>query len=421
MNIRQRLIIMNFMEFGAWGAYLTSMGSFLVSAGLGSHISSFYAAQGIVSLFMPALMGIIADRWIPAQKLLALCHAVTGLLMCTSFVYCTQNANVIDFGTLYSLYFLSIGFFMPTIPLSYSVAYSALEREGLDTVKNFPRIRIFGTIGFILTMLAVDWSGFQTSAAQFAVSGVISLLLSLYSFTLPNCKCTSGKGRSFVDALGLRAFTLFKSKHMAVFFIFSMLLGGALQITNGYANPFISSFGAMKEYNGTFGVEHANTLISLSQMSETFCILLIPFFLKRFGIKIVVLISMLAWTLRFAFFGMGNPGDGVWLLVLSMIVYGVAFDFFNISGSLFVNKEAPTEVRSSAQGLFVLMTNGLGATIGTLVAGIVINHYTHTEFVDGIRYTVGDWATCWYIFAAYCLFLAIAFAILFKKRAQIQN
>lgn len=403
------------MEFGAWGAYLISMGSFLVSVGLGSYISYFYAAQGIVSIFMPALMGVIADRWIPAQKLFALCHTITGLCMLTSTTYCFSTENI-SFTILFPLYFLSIAFFMPTIALSYSIAYQSLEKEGMDTVKEFPQIRTFGTIGFILSMLCIDWCGLQSSAGQFAVSGLISLLLAVYGMTLPACLCAKKKN----DHLGLKVFSLFNERRMAIFFIFSMFLGGALQITNGYANPYISSFGALQEYKGTFGVDHANTLISISQISETLCILLIPFFLKRYGIKLVILMSMIAWGIRFLFFGLGNPGDGVWLLILSMIVYGIAFDFFNISGSLFVNKEAPAEIRSSAQGLFMLMTNGLGATIGTLVAGGIINYYTHSEIVNGNRYTLGDWSTCWYIFAAYCLIIAIAFSILFKEKTKAE-
>ncbi|ETK12053.1 hypothetical protein T235_12135, partial [Tannerella sp. oral taxon BU063 isolate Cell 8/11] len=274
---------------------------------------------------------------------------------------------------------------------------------------------------FICSMWAVDLTGFQTSAMQFVICGALGILLALYAFTLPNIPVSRGMERkSFVEALGLNAFRLFRKRQMAVFFIFSMMLGVSLQITNGFANPFIASFESVAEYADTFGVQHANILISLSQVSETLCILLIPFFLRRYGIKTVVLIAMVAWILRFALFGIGNPGGGVWLLVLSMIVYGVAFDFFNISGSLFVDRETDPSIRSSAQALFFLMTSGVGATVGTLGAQVVVNafcQWTDVETAGGVKtLLVGDWATVWYLFAGYSLLVTVFFAILFPYK-----
>lgn len=406
MMLKIRLALMNFLEFAVWGAYLTSMGTYLVNHGMAQHIGIFYAMQGIVSIFMPAIMGIVADRWIPAQRLLGFCHLIAGLFMGAMVYYANTAGGDIAFGTLFTLYSISVAFYMPTLALSNSVAYNALTKAGLDTVKDFPAIRVFGTVGFICTMWLVDLMGFQANEFQFATSGVIGILLFLYTFSLPACPVSSGNEKqSISEALGLKAFALFKQKRMAIFFIFSMLLGVSLQITNGFANPFITSFGSIPEYADTFGVQHANMLISLSQMSETVCILLIPFFMKRFGIKNVMLIAMFAWVLRFGLFGAGNPGSGVWMFILSMIVYGVAFDFFNISGSLFVDKSTDSEIRSSAQGLFMLMTNGIGATIGTLGAQQVVNHFT----VDGVT----EWQPCWYIFAAYALVVGVAFALMF--------
>lgn len=409
MMLKIRLALMNFLEFAVWGAYLTSMGTYLVNHDMAQHIGIFYAMQGIVSIFMPAIMGIVADRWIPAQRLLGFCHLIVGLFMGAMVYYANTAGGDIAFGTLFTLYSISVAFYMPTLALSNSVAYNALTKAGLDTVKDFPAIRVFGTVGFICTMWLVDLMGFQANENQFATSGVIGILLFLYTFSLPACPVSSGNEKqSISEALGLKAFALFKQKRMAIFFIFSMLLGVSLQITNGFANPFITSFGSIPEYADTFGVQHANMLISLSQMSETVCILLIPFFMKRFGIKNVMLIAMFAWVLRFGLFGAGNPGSGVWMFVLSMIVYGVAFDFFNISGSLFVDKSTDSEIRSSAQGLFMLMTNGIGATIGTLGAQQVVNYYT----IDGVT----EWQSCWYIFAAYALVVGIAFALIFRPK-----
>lgn len=415
MNTKMKLILMNFLEFAVWGAYLTSMGTYLAGAGFGSIIGWFYAIQGVVSMFMPGIMGIVADRWIPAQRLLGLCHLMAGLLMGAAGIYgLGENVNM---GVLFTLYACSVAFYMPTLALSNSVAFNALTKAGLDTIKDFPPIRVFGTIGFICTMWVVDLAGFQPTSKQFIVSGAISVILALYCQTLPACpikgKSENAEKQSFVQALGLDAFKLFKDYKMAIFFIFSMLLGVSLQITNGYANPYITSFGGIAEYANTFGAQHANILISLSQISETCCILLIPFFLGRFGIKKVMMIAMGAWVLRFGLFGTGNPGPGVWMFILSCIVYGVAFDFFNISGALFVDKNTNESIRSSAQGLFMIMTNGIGATVGTLTAQEIVNHFVYNQPEAA---QLEGWRTCWFIFATYALVVLVLFALIFRPK-----
>ena len=411
MNLKIRLAVMNFLEFAVWGAYLTCMGLYLGRIGMASEIGYFFAVQGIVSIFMPAIMGIVADKWIPAQRLLGYCHLLAGVFMFASAYYGYQAGSDVQFGILFMLYSISVAFFMPTIALVNSVAYNALTKAGMDTVKDFPPIRVFGTIGFICSMWLVDLAGFKDNELQFVTSGVLSIFLFLYTFTLPACPLApKGQVKSFVDALGLRAFTLFKQKEMAIFFIFSTLLGVSLQVTNGFATPYIESFKAIPEYASTFGVQHANILYSLSQVSETCCILLIPFFMKRYGIKQVMLIAMFAWVLRFGFLGMGNPGTpGVILFVLSMLIYGVAFDFFNISGSLFVDKTTDPAIRSSAQGLFMLMTNGLGASIGSIAAQAVVNANTSADGVVA-------WTTVWMTFSIYALVVGVVFALIFRPK-----
>ncbi|MBQ7421898.1 MAG: MFS transporter [Prevotella sp.] len=410
MNLKVRLAAMNFLEFAVWGAYLTCMGIYLGNIGMASHIGAFFAMQGIVSIFMPALMGIIADRWVPAQRLLGICHLLAGLFMFAAAYYGKSHVSNASFGVLFSLYSVSVAFYMPTLALTNSVAYNALTKAGMDTVKDFPPIRVFGTIGFICSMWFVDIMGFKSDQNQFVTSGVLSILLFLYTFTLPGCETNrTGNAQNLVDAFGLRAFTLFKQKKMAVFFIFSMLLGVSLQITNGFATPFIESFKVLPEYADSFGVKYPVILYSLSQVSETLCILMIPFFMKRYGIKNVMLIAMFAWVLRFGLLGLGNPGGGVWMFLLSMIVYGVAFDFFNISGSLFVEQSTDAGIRSSAQGLFMLMTNGIGATLGSLAAQAVVTAHT-----DAMGNT--EWPSCWFIFAAYALVVGIAFALIFRPK-----
>lgn len=416
MKLKIRLSVMNFLQFAVWGAYLTCMGIYLSNAGLGSNIGWFYAVQGIVSIFMPAIMGIIADRWIPAQRLLGICHLVAGLFMLACTWYGATQPTV-EFGKLFALYTISVAFYMPTLALSNSVAYCSLTKAGMDTVSDFPPIRVFGTVGFICMMWFVDLLGFKNSYMQFAVSGVVSLVLFVYSFTLPHCPTApKGERRTLADSFGLKAFKLFRNRKMAIFFIFSMLLGVSLQITNGYATPFIDSFNVDPQYTDTFGVRYPVILYSISQFSETFCILLIPFFMKRYGIKQVMLIAMFAWVLRFSFLGLGNPGSGVWLFILSMIIYGVAFDFFNISGSLFVDKSTDPALRSSAQGIFMLMTNGIGATLGSLGAQAVVNAFTHSVPFNGQTYTVGNWNTCWFIFAAFSLVVGVLFALMFRPQ-----
>lgn len=414
-SLKLRLIVMNFLQFAAWGAYLTSMGSYLATAGFAENIWLFYAMQGIVSIFMPAVMGIVADRWIPAQRLFGLCQLVAGGMMIACGIVGMEES--VSFNMLFALYSLSVAFYMPTIALANSVAFNAMTHAGMDTVKDFPSIRIFGTIGFICTMWVVDLCGFQTTSMQFVVSGIIGVLLAFYAQTLPACPVSSGDGekKSLFEALGLDAFKLFREKQMAIFFIFSIFLGVSLQVTNGYANTYITSFKDIAEYADTFGAQHANILISLSQVSETCCILLIPFFLKRFGIKKVMMIAMLAWVLRFGLFGLGDTGAGVWMFVLSCIVYGVAFDFFNISGALFVDQNTDSKIRSSAQGLFMIMTNGLGASIGTWAAGQVINKVVYACPVD---MQLDGWRTSWLIFAAYSFVVLVFFTFIFNPKKK---
>lgn len=415
--IKIKLAAMNFLEFAVWGAYLTSLGIYLANAGLGDKIYWFYTIQGIVSIFMPAIIGIVADRWIQAQRTLSICHLIAGLTMIAAFYYCYSSERV-EFAPLFALYTISVAFFMPTIGLANSVAYTSLSKAGLDTVKHFPPIRVFGTIGFIASMLLtnfliIDGVSMQTTYFQLLSSGILSIILALYALTMPNCPTAKGGSSSISEALGLKAFTLFKDKKMAIFFIFSMLLGVSLQITNSYGSTFISAFTQIAEYADTWGAQNATALISLSQMSETLCILLIPFCLKRFGIKGVMMIAMLGWVLRFGFFGLGNPGSGVWLFIMSMIVYGVAFDFFNISGSLYVDKQTDPSMRSSAQGMFMLMTNGVGATFGTLAAGAVVNNYVFRPGIEPMQ-AIEGWHISWYIFAAYALAVAVLFWLIFK-------
>ncbi|MHA4806943.1 nucleoside permease [Flavitalea flava] len=402
MTIKFRLILMNFLEFFVWGSWLISLGGYMFNTlhFTGIQVGSVYGTMGIASLFMPGLLGVVADRWVNAERLLGACHLLGAALLLWA-------STVADYPTLYTIMLLNAMFYMPTIALNNTVSYIVLEKKGFNIIKDFPPIRVWGTVGFICAMWLVDISGWTSSRLQLYVSAGAGLLLGIYAFTLPSCTpVPTGEKKSFASSLGLDAFVLFKKRKMAIFFLFAMFLGVALQITNAFGLPFINDFS--KTYSGSFAVNHPNLLTSISQISETLFILAIPFFLNRFGIKKVMLISICAWVFRFGLFGIGNPGSGLIFLVLSMIVYGMAFDFFNISGSLFIEKEAPITIRASAQGLFMIMTNGLGAFLGGAFSGWVIDHFTQ----DGIR----DWQSIWFVFAGYALILGLIFPFAFAYK-----
>ncbi|MGH8130863.1 MAG: nucleoside permease [Steroidobacteraceae bacterium] len=402
MSIKFRLTVMNFMQFFVWGAWLISLGAYMiVTLGFsGRQVGSVYATMGVASLFMPGLMGIVADRWLNAERLYGILHLLgAGLLLWAS--------TVRDFDTLYVIMLLNALVYMPTIALNNAISYKVLEQRGLNVIQKFPPIRVWGTVGFIVAMWMVDFADWTKSALQLYISAGAAVFLGIYGFTMPKCPPARDVAkRSIAAALGLDAFVLFRRTQMLVFFVFAMMLGAALQITNAFGGAFLADFTTV--YPDSFGVLHPNLLLSISQISETLFILTIPFFLQRFGIKIVMLISIFAWVFRFGLFAVGDPGAGLWMLVLSMITYGMAFDFFNISGSLFVDREAETTIRASAQGLFMIMTNGLGAFIGSMAAGLVVDHFT----VGGMK----DWQSIWLTFAGYALALGLVFPFLFRYR-----
>lgn len=422
-SLKIRLSTLGFLEFAVWGSYLVSLGMFLGSVGLGKYILWFYAVQGLVSLFMPGLIGMLADRYIPAQRMMSLCHVIAGAFMIAAGWYAMSaigEDQPVRFAPLFTLYTISVAFFMPTIGLNNSVAFSAMTKAGMDTIKEFPPIRVFGTVGFIcaelfVNFVEIDGQTIQHTFYQMFVCGIISFILAVYALTMPPCDTNNSARISVAEALGVSAFRLFKRRDMAVFFIFSMLLGVSLQLTNSYGTTFIEHFAKVEQYQHDFFAANPTFLISLSQVSETLCILLIPVCLRRFGIKGVMLMSMFAWVFRFGFFGLGNTAvSGVWLLILSCIVYGVAFDFFNVSGGLYVDSQTKPEMRSSAQGLFMIMTNGIGASLGTFLAGtFVINKNVFADGLDAVQQLAG-WRESWFIFAAYALVVAVAFYFCFK-------
>lgn len=416
MSLKIRLIVMNFLQFFIWGSWLLTIGAywFQNKGWSGTDFGAIFSTMGIASLFMPAIAGIIADRWMNAEKLYGIFHIIGGIML---FIVPQINNPSLLFWVM----LINMMFYMPTIALAITISYASMKSASMDVIKDYPPIRVYGTIGFIVALWNISLLGFETSPMQFYVASVSSFILGLYAFTLPKCP-PKGKSQStsLVDSLGLKAFALFKNAKMALFFIFSLLLGASLQLTNAYGDTFLHDFAKINEFKDAVAVKYPAIIMSISQMSETLFILTIPFFLKRFGIKKVMLMSMIAWVLRFGLFAYGDPGTGLWMLILSCVVYGMAFDFFNISGSLFVETQSPASIRASSQGLFMMMTNGFGAFLGSFISGILIdNFYTKP---DGNF----DWQGIWLAFTIYSLIVAILFAVLFKhkhnpKELELQN
>ena len=411
MNIKFKLTLMSFLQFFVWGAWLITVANYWFGSKnwSGAEFGAIFSTLGLSSIVMPALTGIIADKWINAEKLYGILHIMGGLAL----MYLPQ---VEDPTTFYYVIFAAMLCYMPTISLSNSIAYNILKTNNFDVVKVFPPIRVWGTIGFIAAMWITNLTGNKASYNMFYLSAIAAFVLGIYSFTLPKCPPQKliATDATLGEKLGLNAFKLFGTYKMALFFIFSMFLGGALQLTNMYGDVYLSEFSKVPEYADSIVVKYSTIIMSISQISETLFILAIPFFLKRFGIKQVMLISMLAWVLRFGLFAFGNPVDGLWMIILSCIVYGMAFDFFNISGSLFVETTTDSKIRSSAQGLFMMMSNGFGAFFGGLISGIVIDKFfTH----EGIR----DWHNIWLAFSGYALVIAVLFAVFFKHQHQPEH
>ncbi|UOE46379.1 nucleoside permease [Mucilaginibacter sp. SMC90] len=407
MNIKFRLILMNFMQFFIWGAWLLTIGAywFQDKHWSGAQFGAIFSTMGISAIFMPALTGIIADRFINAEKLYGIMHIFGAASLFTLPLITNPSA-------FFWVMLINMVFYMPTLSLSITVAYSALKGGNKDVVKDYPPIRIWGTIGFIAALWTVSLTHNETSPNQFYIASAVALALGLYSFSLPKCPPLSAKttNKSFADSLGLNAFKLFKDPKFAIFFGFSMLLGAALQLTNAYGDTFIQDFKNIAIYKDSVGVKYPAIIMSISQFSETFFILAIPFFLRKFGIKYVMLFSMLAWVLRFGLFAFGDPAGGLWMIVLSCIVYGMAFDFFNISGSLFVETQATPDIRASAQGLFMMMVNGFGAFFGSIASGLIIDKFFLLP--GGEK----DWHGIWLTFAGYALVIAVIFPFVFKYK-----
>ena len=441
-GIKFRLTIMSFLQFFVWGAWLTTIGTYCTE-GKGWSFGQFgaiFSTLALSSILMPSIIGIIADKWMRAERLYGLLHLSYGaiLLLVPNLAWIQTNfpslAKMPEYDLLYWVIFAAMICYMPTISLSNSVSYRILKMYNRDVVKDFPPIRVFGTIGFILAMWTTNLSGSKDNSMQFVIAGTIAILLGLYAFTLPACppQSQTEEKKSIIEMLGLDAFKLFGNYQMALFFLFSMLLGAALQLSNMYGDAYLSSF-----TKGSTVEKYSTIIYSISQVSETIFILTIPFFLKRFGMKKVMLLALIAWVLRYGFFAIGETSVGTIFIGLSCIVYGMAFDFFLISGSMYIETTTDSKIRSSAQGLFIMMTNGFGAFFGTIASSIIIEKFylIHSEIsrntvlvinkVNNIELELPnvttDWSGAWTLFAIYSLVVAVLFGLMFKQKHEGVN
>lgn len=406
---------MNFLQFFVWGAWMMTLGhyGFVEKQWNGAQFGLVFSTMGFASLIMPTLFGIIADKW-KANYVYAILHFLFGATM---LFLPTIDSPVTFFWVL----LLAMSFYMPTIGLTNSINFRVLKDHGKDPVVHFPPIRVWGTVGFIVAMWVTnfftkDWGLGHSIKVSFVIAAIVAFVLGVYSMiSLPVIQSENralNAKKTWVQKLGLEAFVLFKQKKMALFFIFSLLLGAALQLTNAYGDSFLQDHHVFPK--GELINNFSTMILSISQISETLFILAIPFFMKRFGIKRVMFFSMIAWVLRFALFGMAdNSMMGFALIIASCIIYGMAFDFFNISGALFVEQNTDASIQSSAQGVFMLMTNGVGAVLGNIVAGLVI-----AKWFEDPQTLVKDWAGIWLTFAAYALVVGILFLIFFKYKHE---
>ncbi len=443
--MKTRLSILYILQFGVWGCYLTCFGQFLGAGGLGADIAWFYAAIGLVSILTPPLLGRLADRTGRPELLLGLCHLAAACVMLVLWRYGMTHPKL-EFGVFYPLYLVFLALYMPTMALANTSTFGLLTQHGHNTVTAFPTIRIWGTVGFVGAMWFVNsayWHDgalgfafsdandaghlrFQYNAMQLLCSGIVGLAAAAYSFSLPRLKPADKTTAKAPSAMSLPAAlrAMFSRRDIAIFLCFVVFTGVCLQISNGFATPFITHFMGIPEYAHSLASGNATMLFSLSQIAEAVCILLVGISLKWRGIRYVYAIGLLAWALRFLLFGTGNPGDGLWMLVGSMLVYGIAFNFITIAGHLHIQQVAPEGTKGFAQGLMMFMSNGLGATFGTIAAGAIVNHWCHWQPVaiadtgTTMRLFMGDWQWPWLIFAAYTLAILLLWLALTHPRKK---
>ena len=405
MNVttRVKLSTMMFLEFFIWGSWFVTLGTFLDKnlSATGSQTAAVFSTQSWGAIIAPFIIGLIADRFFNAEKILGVLHIVGAILM-----YQMYHAVNVDVFYPYVLGYMVL--FMPTLALVNSVAFNQMQ----DAEKEFSTIRFWGTIGWIVAGLFISYlfiwdspEGLQSGLLKntFLMAGIASLILGLFSFALPKTppKVAKGEKVKLSDILGLDALSLLKDKNFAVFFISAILICIPLAFYYQNAHPFLSSI----------GVEEPTGKMAIGQVSEALFLLLIPVFFKRFGFKITILVGMLAWAVRYALFAYGNAGELSFMLIIGIALHGVCYDFFFVSGQIYTNSRAGEKYKSAAQGLITLATYGVGMLIGFEVAGMITDSY---KLADGAI----DWKMVWIIPAGIALVVFLLFSVFFTDKKE---
>jgi nucleoside transporter len=407
---RFQLSAMMFLEFFIWGAWFVTLGTFLINNlhASGAETGAVFSTQSWGAIIAPFIIGLIADRYFNAEKILAILHLVGAVLM-----YQMYSAPDVSVFYPYALGYMIL--FMPTLALVNSISFNQMK----DTEKDFPPIRVWGTIGWIVAGLAISlvflWDKEVNVKAgmmknTFLLASIASLILGIFSFTLPKTppKVTKGTKVKVSEILGLDALKLLKDKNFLIFFIASILICIPLAFYYQYANPFLQDI----------GMKNPTAKMSLGQFFEIFFLLMLPFFFKKFGFKITILAGMLAWAIRYALFAYGNAGDLTFMLIIGIILHGICYDFFFVSGQIYTDAKAGPKFKSAAQGLITLATYGVGMLIGFEVAGLIKDSYTTTSIVNNVSTVVNDWKMIWIIPSGIALVVFLLFAFSFHDKNE---
>lgn len=392
-RIYLRLSLMMFLQFFVWGAWFVTLGTHLGNIGFtGSQIGYTYLMNNIAAIISPFFVGMVADRYFASQKVMGVLHLLGAVILYASADVTTVGWLV--FGLL--LYNLA---YMPTLALVNAVSFHQMKSPDAE----FPRVRVWGTIGWIAAGLTITliqfkfFSDVEKSSMPMKMAAIASILLGLYSFTLPNTPPQNvGKEITVGEVLGVKALRLMKERSFLIFVLCSLLISIPLAFYYGFANPFLNDL----------GMKGAAGKMTLGQMSEVAFMVLMPWFLVRLGVKKTLLVGMLAWVLRYVFFANGNLGSGAWMLYAGILLHGICYDFFFVTGQIYTDRKAPREIRASAQGFIALITYGVGLGIGSAFGGNIVDAFT----VNGVK----DWRMIWYIPAAFAALVALFFALTFK-------
>lgn len=410
-SIKTKLSVISFLEYAIWGSYLTSMGIFFANRGLGSKVGLFFAIQGFVAFIVPILAGYLADKWLSPLKMFRYSHAISfaGLLLIG--LYALYGGN--SFAVYALLFFVLSAGYIPTLSLYFSLSFQELTSQGLDTVKSFPPIRAWGTVGFVVSMWIVNLVKSHLTGLFFIQGAFFSALMLFSSFMLHDSKSAGTDSHTAFSLAPL------KEHSLSVLLLFSFFVGLSLQLSNAYNGPFLDSFAADAAFKDAFFVRNSVLLLSVSQISETLVIFLIPFFMNRYSIKGVYAIGIVSWIVHFILLAFATPRmPSVLLIILSMLIYGLSFNLYSVATSLYIDKHVPENIRSSAQGFVLMFCNGLGGTIGIVACQFVVNSFTESSVVGGVSYLVGNWSAIWLFFAAYMTIVLLLFLFLYRKKQE---